>query len=71
MADRVMTIKQVAEFLQISENTLRWMRHNGSGPLSFKIGRRVAYMESDVMAYLASQRNAGSKRIEEMKEAVR
>lgn len=71
MADKVMTLPQVADYLQLSENTLRWMRHNGSGPLSFKLGRRVAYMESDVIAYLESQRKEGTQRLEAMKDAVR
>lgn len=35
--------------------TLRYWRHVGEGPKSFKIGRRVVYRRADVEAWLASQ----------------
>lgn len=44
-----------AAYLNQTASTLRYWRHIGVGPVSFKIGRRVAYRRSDVDAWLASQ----------------
>lgn len=41
--------------MSTTESTLRYWRHIGVGPVSFKIGRRVAYRRSDVDAWLAIQ----------------
>jgi hypothetical protein len=35
--------------------TLRFWRHKGIGPKSFKVGRRVMYREDDVAAWLEAQ----------------
>jgi predicted DNA-binding transcriptional regulator AlpA len=35
--------------------TLRYWRHLGSGPQSFRIGRTVRYWRSDVYQWLESQ----------------
>lgn len=35
--------------------TLRYMRHCGTGPESFKIGRRVVYTEDSVLRWIAEQ----------------
>ena len=32
--------------------TLRWFRHTGEGPKSFKLGRSVRYRKSDVEAWI-------------------
>lgn len=52
---RVLKIPQVSEKTNIPPATLRYWRHMGTGPKSFKIGGRVAYLESDVDAWLAEQ----------------
>ena len=52
---KVLRITQVSEMTGVPEATLRWWRHVGSGPKSFKIGRAVAYLESDVEAWLGEQ----------------
>lgn len=58
---RVLKIPQVSEKTGVPPATLRYWRHLGtSGPKSFKIGGRVAYLESDVDAWLAEQ-YAGAK----------
>jgi predicted DNA-binding transcriptional regulator AlpA len=33
---------------------MRWMRHNGTGPRSARLGGRVMYREADVVAWINS-----------------
>lgn len=57
---RVLTMAEVAAMTRTPENTLRYWRHLGNvGPRSYKIGRRVAYDEADVIAWLDAQRARG------------
>ena len=47
---------QVAEYLKTPATTIRWWRHIGQGPKSFKLGaRKVAYLRRDVEAWLEEQ----------------
>lgn len=57
MPDHIMHIADVAEVLSTPAGTLRYWRHCGTGPTSFKIGRRVAYRRSDVLEWLAHREN--------------
>ena len=59
MNDRLLTIAEVSEMLRGPIATLRWWRHIGEGPRSFKIGRRVFYRESDVLAWIELQAARG------------
>lgn len=53
MADKLLTITEVAEMTRLPEATLRWFRHDGTkGPKSAKLGRRVVYREADVLAWI-------------------
>jgi predicted DNA-binding transcriptional regulator AlpA len=59
-AGRILTMAEVAALTRTPENTLRYWRHLGDvGPRSYKIGRRVAYDEADVLAWLDEQRRRG------------
>jgi predicted DNA-binding transcriptional regulator AlpA len=40
-------------------STLRYWRHLGTGPHSFRLGRRVVYRRADVTAWLLEQAAAG------------
>lgn len=47
---------EVAELIRVPEATLRYWRHVGIGPRSFKMGpRRVLYRADDVDAWVAAQ----------------
>ena len=48
----LLTLAEVAEALRTPDATLRFWRHRGIGPPSFKLGRRVVYRECDVKAYV-------------------
>ena len=47
---------EVAELVRTPVETVRYWRHIGRGPQSFKIGRRVLYARSDVEAWIADAR---------------
>lgn len=47
-----MTMDEVAEMLRKSPAQLRWMRHNGVGPNSAKLGGRIMYREQDVVDWI-------------------
>jgi excisionase family DNA binding protein len=51
-----MTTQEIAELLRTSPETVRYWRHIGRGPASFKIGRRVLYDRADVEAWVAAAR---------------
>jgi len=47
----------VATLVRVPEATLRYWRHLGTGPHSFRIGRGVRYWRSEVSAWLHGQSN--------------
>ncbi|MGV9481340.1 helix-turn-helix transcriptional regulator [Gordonia aichiensis] len=47
-----MTTAEVAQLVRTSPETVRYWRHIGKGPKSFKVGRRVLYNAADVTAWL-------------------
>jgi excisionase family DNA binding protein len=53
--DQLLTIDEAAELLRTPVATLRWWRHCGTGPRSFKIGRGVRYLRSEVTGWLREQ----------------
>jgi predicted DNA-binding transcriptional regulator AlpA len=54
--DEFMTTEEVAGVVRRSPETIRWFRHVGKGPRSFKIGRRVLYSRVDVEQWIAEAR---------------
>ena len=58
---RLLTSAEVAEIIRVPQATLRYWRHIGIGPKSFKMGpRRVLYRENDVVAWVDQQMEAGA-----------
>jgi predicted DNA-binding transcriptional regulator AlpA len=53
--DELLTMNEVAGFLRVPVATLRYWRHLGTGPESFKIGRSVRYLRSEVMRWFHEQ----------------
>lgn len=45
---RNLTTEEVADRFRTSAETVRFWRHVGKGPRSFKVGRRVLYALDDV-----------------------
>jgi predicted DNA-binding transcriptional regulator AlpA len=59
MSDRLLTGAEVAQRLNMPQATLRYWRHIGEGPRSFRLGpRRVMYLERDVEDWLREQYRA-------------
>lgn len=57
-ADEYMTLDEVAVWLRQAEGTLRYWRHVGKGPRSFKLGgKRVLYARADVEAWISQERD--------------
>lgn len=50
--DKLLRLPEVAELTGVSANTLRYWRHQGRGPRSARLGRRVVYRERDVRDWL-------------------
>jgi DNA-binding transcriptional MerR regulator len=55
MEDRHLTTTEVATRYRTSPETVRYWRHIGKGPQSWKAGRRVLYRESDLLAWERAQ----------------
>jgi hypothetical protein len=51
--------KDAAEYLGgVSEDTLRYWRYAGTGPRSYRLGRRCYYDMADLNAWIAEQKSA-------------
>jgi len=53
--DELLTLPEVADLVRVPVATLRYWRHLGSGPQSFRIGRTVRFWRSDVLHWLEVQ----------------
>jgi excisionase family DNA binding protein len=51
-----LTTREVAELLRTSPETIRYWAWQGTGPKSFKSGRRRLFAREDVDAYIAEAR---------------
>jgi predicted DNA-binding transcriptional regulator AlpA len=51
----LLTIAEAAAVLRSPVATLRYWRHLGTGPHSFKIGRRIFYWAAEVEEWLDQQ----------------
>lgn len=61
-AQRFITTREVAELLRTSPESVRFWRHVGKGPQSFKVGRRVLYASAEVESWLAAAREQSAAR---------
>jgi excisionase family DNA binding protein len=52
----LLTIDEAAELLRAPVATLRYWRHLGTGPHSFRLGRRVLYRRDDLDAWVETRR---------------
>jgi len=53
--DELLTIDEAAALVRAPVATLRYWRHLGTGPHSFRVGRAVRYWRRDVLAWLTEQ----------------
>jgi excisionase family DNA binding protein len=50
--ERMLTTEEVAGLLRMSREAVWAMRHRGTGPRGVRVGKRVLYPESEVVAWL-------------------
>jgi predicted DNA-binding transcriptional regulator AlpA len=50
--DDLLSLSEVAGLIRVPVATLRYWRHLGTGPHSFKVGRSVRYWRTDVLRWL-------------------
>jgi excisionase family DNA binding protein len=55
-ASELLTIAEAAQLLRAPVATLRYWRHLGTGPRSFRLGRRVLYRRDDLNTFIDAQR---------------
>ncbi|MCU1613655.1 MAG: binding domain protein excisionase family [Frankiales bacterium] len=53
----LLTITEATELLRAPIATLRYWRHLGTGPRSFRLGRRVLYRRDDLHSWIATQQD--------------
>lgn len=58
--DQLLTLKQVAELLDVSENTIYYWRYQRTGPKGHKVGKRVRYWLSAVLSWMNERGDAVS-----------
>jgi excisionase family DNA binding protein len=56
----LLTIAEAAELLRAPVATLRYWRHLGTGPRSFRLGRRVLYHADDLQVWIDARRDSGA-----------
>jgi excisionase family DNA binding protein len=54
----LLSIEELAEYLHVPVTTIRDWRTDGKGPCAIKVGGRVRFATSDVLAWLHQQREA-------------
>jgi hypothetical protein len=60
--DEMLSIEEAAAYLRLPVATLRYYRHLGTGPRSFKVGRHVRYWRTDLVLWLTEQTNRSQAR---------
>ncbi|MEU4287800.1 helix-turn-helix domain-containing protein [Kribbella sp. NPDC026596] len=58
MTDRLLDLPEIANRTRMPEATIRYKRHRGELPFTFKLGRKVVAYESELDAWIAAQRAA-------------
>jgi hypothetical protein len=53
--DEMLSIEEASAFLRVPVATMRYWRHLGSGPFSFRVGRHVRYWRTDLVLWRAEQ----------------
>jgi predicted DNA-binding transcriptional regulator AlpA len=55
--DQLLTITEAAALTRLPVATLRYKRHDGTGPRSFRMGRRVYFWHGDVLTWIDQHYN--------------
>jgi excisionase family DNA binding protein len=52
----LMTIPQLCEYLNVEVSTVYMWRTRGRGPRGFRVGKKILFRQTDVVAWLEEQR---------------
>lgn len=55
--EELLTTAEVAQICRAPVSTVRYWRHIGFGPVSFRLGRRVVYRRADVARWIHNRAN--------------
>ena len=50
--DRLLTVQELADFLDLPVRTLYTSRYRGEGPVGFRVGKHIRYRWSDVDSWI-------------------
>lgn len=56
--DEYLTVDELAAELRLPKRTIYYWRQNRTGPPSYKLGRQIRYLRSEVSEWLATQRTS-------------
>lgn len=68
--DELLSLQEVSDVVRVPVATLRYWRHLGTGPRSFRIGRSVRYWRSEVFLWLETQSAAAQVVYQDSASAV-
>lgn len=60
--DRLLTVDELAEFLDLPVRTLYTWRYRGEGPVGFRVGKHIRYRWSDVDRWVRERVHAADAR---------
>ena len=59
---QLLRTSEVSDMTNISKDTLRWWRHRGEGPPSFKMGKKIVVYPADLLElWIRNQQTASTK----------
>lgn len=60
MKHTILNVQQAAEYLNRSQDTIRYWIKTSTGPKSFRMGKRRMFLASDLDAWIEAQRETSS-----------
>jgi predicted DNA-binding transcriptional regulator AlpA len=57
---QLLRTSEVSDMTGLSKDTLRWWRHRGEGPPSFKMGKKIVVYPADSLELWIRTQQAGS-----------
>ena len=60
--DDLLTTAEVVAITRAPASSVRYWRHVGMGPRSFRLGKRVVYRRRDVLAWITQCESDGNRR---------
>ena len=58
-ADRLLSVEELADYLEVPVKTIYTWRHQNTGPRGFRVGKHVRFRWRDVEAWVAERLQEG------------